>query len=197
MSIQELGDGDDSNSALKTIAKQQGELFAPSGSTAKERVQAIRDIFNTVGRKGEPGEHIRCVISVGMLTEGWDAKTVTHIFGFRKPSAVSCSASKSRDARCGEHRSNPDPETGEPRPEYANVFGVPYEFMRGVEMPPTPAPPKDPYVVEPVEGREHLEIEFPNLSGYAWSAPEPSRSWTTTKVHTLRRDQSQFANARP
>ena len=176
-----LGDGDDSNSALKTIAKQQGELFAPQGSTAKERVQAIRDIFNTVGRKGEPGEHIRCVISVGMLTEGWDAKTVTHIFGFRAfSSQLLCEQVTGRALRRTSFE--PDPETGEPRPEYANVFGVPYEFMRGVEMPPTPAPPKEPYVVEPVKGREHLEIEFPNLCGYAWSVPEPTVALDEDKV---------------
>ena len=39
--------------------------------------------MNTVGRKGRLGEQIRCVVSVSMLTEGWDANTVTHILGVR------------------------------------------------------------------------------------------------------------------
>ncbi len=168
----QLGDSDEGGSALSRIAREQAELHAPAGATKNEQVQAIRDIFNTVGRKGEPGEHIRCVISVGMLTEGWDAKTVTHIFGFRAfSSQLLCEQVTGRALRRTSFE--PDPDTGQPRPEYANVFGVPYEFMRGVDMPPTPAPPKEPYVVEPVEGREQLRIEFPNLSGYAWSTPDP------------------------
>ena len=168
----QLGDSEEGTSALARIAREQAELHAPAGATKNEQVQAIRDIFNTVGRKGEPGEHIRCVISVGMLTEGWDAKTVTHIFGFRAfSSQLLCEQVTGRALRRTSFE--PDPDTGQPRPEYANVFGVPYEFMRGVDMPPTPAPPRDPYTVEPVEGREHLRIEFPNLCGYAWSTPEP------------------------
>lgn len=169
----QLGDSeDDGVSALGRIAAEQAELHAPAGATKKQQVQAIRDIFNTVGRKGEPGEQIRCVISVGMLTEGWDAKTVTHIFGFRAfTSQLLCEQVTGRALRRTSFE--PDPDTRQPRPEYANVFGVPYEFMRGVDMPPTPPPPKEPYVVEPVEGREHLRIAFPNLAGYSWSVPQP------------------------
>ncbi|MYA01496.1 MAG: hypothetical protein F4038_02175 [Chloroflexi bacterium] len=167
----QLGDADDGGSALTRIAREQAELHAPTGANTKQRIQAIRDIFNTVGRRGEAGEHIRCVISVGMLTEGWDAKTVTHILGFRAfSSQLLCEQVTGRALRRTSFE--PDPDTGQPRPEYANVFGVPYEFMRGVEMPPTPTPPREPYVVEPVDDREKLRIEFPNLSGYAWSAPE-------------------------
>ena len=67
----QLGDAEsDGKKALQDIAAEQVELHAPKAKTKKEQVQAIRDIFNSVGRKGEPGEHIRCVISVGMLTEG-------------------------------------------------------------------------------------------------------------------------------
>ena len=170
----QLGDTEDGGgSALNRIANAQAELHAPSGATKKEQVQAIRNIFNSVGRRGEPGQHIRCVISVGMLTEGWDAKTVTHIFGFRAfSSQLLCEQVTGRALRRTSFE--PDPETGEPRPEYANVFGVPYEFMRGVEMAPTPAPPKEPYEVAPVPGREHLRIVFPNLCGYAWSTPDPT-----------------------
>ena len=177
----QLGDADEANQTLKKIASAQAELHAPDGATKNEQVQAIRDIFNTVGRKGEPGEHIRCVISVGMLTEGWDAKTVTHIFGFRAfSSQLLCEQVTGRALRRTSFE--PDPATGQPRAEYANVFGVPYEFMRGVEMPPTPAPPKDPYIVEPVEGREHMEIGFPNLCGYAWSPPDPTVTLDQDKV---------------
>jgi type III restriction enzyme len=41
----------------------------------------LREVMNTVGKPGRLGEHVRCVVSVSMLTEGWDANTVTHIMG--------------------------------------------------------------------------------------------------------------------
>ena len=168
----QLGDAEsEGKQALQNIAAEQAGLHAPKAKTKKEQVQAIRDIFNTVGRKGEPGEHIRCVISVGMLTEGWDTKTVTHIFGFRAfASQLLCEQVTGRALRRTSFE--PDPDTKQPRPEYANVFGVPYEFMRGVDNPTPPPPSKEPYIVEPVPGREHLRIQFPNLSGYAWAPPE-------------------------
>ena len=178
----QLGDSDDNTvSALGRIASEQAELHAPAGATKKQQVQAIRDIFNSVGRNGQPGEHIRCVISVGMLTEGWDAKTVTHIFGFRAfTSQLLCEQVTGRALRRTSFE--PDPQTRKPRPEYANVFGVPYEFMRGVDMPPTPPPPKDPYIVQPLDGREHLRITFPNLAGYNWSTPQPGVLLDPSKV---------------
>ena len=51
--------------------------------TADQRAEQLRKMVDTVGRKGQPGEQIQNVISVGMLSEGWDAKTVTHIMGLR------------------------------------------------------------------------------------------------------------------
>ena len=168
----QLGDAEsDGKKALQDLAAEQVGLHAPTAKTKKQQVQAIRNIFNTVGRKGKPGQHIRCVISVGMLTEGWDAKTVTHIFGFRAfTSQLLCEQVTGRALRRTSFE--PDPETGALGPEYANVFGVPYEFMRGVDNPIPPPPPKEPYVVEPVPGRERLRIQFPNLNGYAWAPPE-------------------------
>jgi type III restriction enzyme len=43
----------------------------------------LREVMNTVGKPGKLGEHVKCVVSVSMLTEGWDANTVTHILGVR------------------------------------------------------------------------------------------------------------------
>ena len=166
-------EGDDApkTGQIGNIAAQQAALFAPDAANKQEQIAAVRDTFNTVGRRGQPGQHIRCVISVGMLTEGWDAKTVTHIFGFRKfGSQLLCEQVTGRALRRTSFE--PDPDTGLPPPEYANVFGVPYEFMRGIDAPTVPKPPKEPYIVEPVQERESLRIHFPNLAGYAWSAPE-------------------------
>jgi len=61
--------GDDAPVERKLTKAEQGEL--------------LRRIVDTVGKAGQPGEQIQKVISVGMLSEGWDAKTVTHIMGLR------------------------------------------------------------------------------------------------------------------
>lgn len=75
--------GEDLNTQAKNIIRGQKELRAPDASE-KEASDLIRSIFATVGVPGAAGERIRCVISVSMLSEGWDAKTVTHVFGFRR-----------------------------------------------------------------------------------------------------------------
>jgi len=59
----------------------------------------LREVMNTVGKQGKLGEPIRCVVSVSMLTEGWDANTVTHILGVRA-FGTSSFASRSSDAVC-------------------------------------------------------------------------------------------------
>ena len=88
----------------------------------------IRGALNSVGRPGGLGEHIRCVVSVSMLTEGWDTRTVTHILGFRRFSTqLLCEQVTGRGLR----RSNYDnyDEEGRLVAEYAEVIGVPFEFM--------------------------------------------------------------------
>ena len=87
--------------------------------------EIIRRVMNTVGQPGQPGEAVRCVISVEMLTEGWDAKTVTHLLGFRAfDSSLFCEQVAGRTlrrvARSYDH-------TGQRlTPEYARILGVPF-----------------------------------------------------------------------
>ena len=67
--------------------------------------------MNTVGRKGRLGGEIRCVVSVSMLTEGWDANTVTHILGLRAfGTKLICEQVIGRALRRLSY--DPDPETG-------------------------------------------------------------------------------------
>ena len=154
------------------MAQEQAELHAPEAETKAERIDGVRAVFMSVGRAGEPGEHIRCVISVGMLSEGWDAKTVTHIFGFRAfSSMLLCEQVTGRALRRTSYV--PDPQTGLPRPEYANVFGVPYEFMRAQSETDEQPDPKPEYEVAPAPGRSGLRVHFPNVAGYCWSEPPP------------------------
>lgn len=147
---------------LAAAIDHQAGLHAPQATTKAERQEAVREIFTTAGRKGEVGEHVRCVISVGMLTEGWDARNVTHIFGYRKfGSLLLCEQVTGRALR----RTSFSGKAERQKPEYANIFGVPYTFARGEDVEPPPPPPQ-PWRVCSVSGREALRIEFPNVVGY-------------------------------
>ena len=89
--------------------------------------QIMREVMNTVGKKGKLGEPVRCVVSVSMLTEGWDANTVTHILGVRAfGTQLLCEQVVGRGLR---RRSYEPDENGLFTPEYADVYGVPFAFM--------------------------------------------------------------------
>lgn len=142
----------------------QNEFFAPKPDAKKaEQVQHIRRAFNTVGQAGEPGEHIRCIISVSMLSEGWDVRTVTHIFGFRQfGSQLLCEQVAGRALR----RTSIQPgKDGRLEPEYAQIFGVPFSFMREGKNKPRPPPAR--WKVHTVRGRNGYRIQFPNLLSYS------------------------------
>ena len=98
--------------------------------------------MNTVGKKGKLGEHIRCVVEVSMLTEGWDANTVTHILGVRAfGSQLLCEQVVGRGLR---RRSYAADENGFFDPEYADVYGVPFQFIPTVGQDPGPDAEADP-----------------------------------------------------
>ena len=159
--------------SLKTVADLQKHFFSPGkDATQAERIDWIRKAFNTVGKKGEPGEHVRCIISVSMLTEGWDVRTVTHIFGYRAfGSQLLCEQVAGRALR---RTSFPSWDgTGDKllQPEYARIFGVPFNFMRGEDDQP-PLPPEEAWPLYTVERRKEFRIAFPNLIAYRVEAPE-------------------------
>ena len=87
----------------------------------------LREVMNTVGKRGKLGEHIRCVVSVAMLTEGWDANTVTHILGIRAfGTQLLCEQVVGRALRRACYDADED---GMFEPEYAEVYGVPFSFL--------------------------------------------------------------------
>jgi type III restriction enzyme len=133
--------------------------------------QLLREVMNTVGKKGKLGEHVRCVVSVSMLTEGWDANTVTHILGVRAfRSQLLCEQVVGRGLRRRSYAANP--ETGCFDAEYANVYGIPFQFINSDKPTADPLPPKPVIEVTAVEGREHLRICFPKLDGYRIEIPD-------------------------
>ena len=136
---------------------------AASGLTKKQQAELLRLQVDTVGRPGHAGERIQNVISVGMLSEGWDAKTVTHIMGLRAfTSQLLCEQVVGRGLRRTSYDVNP--ATGLFEPEYVNVFGVPFSFLphEGREDGP-PLPPKPKTAIEPVGGKAAFEITWPNV----------------------------------
>lgn len=140
----------------------------------------LREVMNTVGKPGKLGEQVRCVVSVGMLTEGWDANTVTHILGVRAfGSQLLCEQVVGRGLRRRSYALNED---GLFEPEYANVYGVPFEFIGSGSAPAPDKPPRPPAVwVESVPGREHLRIEFPRVRAYRVEIPDGELEFHPTK----------------
>jgi type III restriction enzyme len=130
----------------------------------------LREAMNTVGKPGQLGEQIRCVVSVSMLTEGWDANTVTHILGVRAfGSQLLCEQVVGRGLRRRSYAVN---DEGYFEAEYANVYGIPFQFISSDKPIKDPLPPKPVQHVCALEGREHLRITFPKLTGYRIELPD-------------------------
>lgn len=128
--------------------------------------EILREVMNTVGKPGKLGENVRCVVSVSMLTEGWDANTVTHVLGVRAFSTqLLCEQVVGRALR---RRSYVVNDEGHFDPEYAEVYGVPFSFIpmsgSGVDVKPGNMPTR----VRSLQERSHLRIEFPHVLGYRY-----------------------------
>ena len=154
--------------------KREYELRFPGRDSSKLTDEdLLREVMNTVGKKGKLGEHIRCVVSVSMLTEGWDANTVTHILGVRAfTTQLLCEQVVGRGLRRRSYAI--DEETGRFVPEYAEVYGIPFSFIPARDAnKPTP-PPKPVRRVQALPERASLAISFPRVVGYKWEIPEES-----------------------
>ncbi|MHB8111716.1 MAG: BPTD_3080 family restriction endonuclease [Syntrophorhabdaceae bacterium] len=131
--------------------------------TQKQQAEQLRRTVDTVGKAGQPGECIQNVISVGMLSEGWDAKTVTHIMGLRAfSSQLLCEQVVGRGLRRTSYDVGND---GLFEAEYVNIFGVPFTFLPhegGTDGPPPPPPPPKTRI-EPTKEKMMHEISFPNI----------------------------------
>lgn len=129
----------------------------------KELAETLRQTVDTVGQIGKPGALIQKVISVGMLSEGWDAKTVTHIMGLRAfSSQLLCEQVVGRGLRRTSYEVNP--ETNLFEAEYVNIFGVPFTFLPHESKDGPPPPPPTPKTrIEPVVEKLQFEISWPNI----------------------------------
>ncbi len=126
----------------------------------------LREVLNTVGKPGKLGEHVKCVVSVSMLTEGWDANTVTHILGVRAfGTQLLCEQVVGRGLRRMSYGLNAE---GKFDPEYAEVYGVPFSFIPAAGSTAVAKPQTPPTRVRALTDRSEHEIAFPRLEGYRY-----------------------------
>ncbi len=132
--------------------------------------ELLREVMNTVGKPGRLGDSIRCVVSVSMLTEGWDANTVSHVLGVRAfGTQLLCEQVIGRALRRQSYELNED---GLFDVEYADVLGIPFDFTAKPVVAP-PKPPRETVQVRAVRPeRDALEISFPRVAGYRVELPE-------------------------
>ena len=155
----------------REIIERSGDAHAGNNITDQE---LLREVMNTVGKPGQLGGSIRCVVSVSMLTEGWDANTVTHVLGIRAfGTQLLCEQVIGRALRRQSYDLNEDgPDKGLFNVEYADVFGIPFDFTAK----PVIAPPQIPRETVQVKAirpeRDALEIRFPRVEGYRVELPE-------------------------
>src|SRR5579864_9109582 len=173
----EAGDALDDN--FRGIAADEIERFrreivertcdAHAGDNISDQ-ELLREVMNTVGKPGQLGGSIRCVVSVSMLTEGWDANTVTHVLGIRAfGTQLLCEQVIGRALRRQSYDLN---EEGLFNVEYADVLGIPFDFAAKPVV-VVAVPPRQTIQVNAVRPeRDALEIRFPRVEGYRVELPE-------------------------
>ena len=151
----------------REIVERSGDARSGDNITDQE---LLREVMNTVGKPAQLGGAIRCVVSVSMLTEGWDANTVTHVLGIRAfGTQLLCEQVIGRALRRQSYELN---EEGLFNVEYADVFGIPFDFTAKPVIAP-PQPPRETVQVKAIRpDRDHLEIRFPRVEGYRVELPE-------------------------
>ena len=176
---EQLEAGDALDDRFRSMAADEIERFrremversgdARAGAQMSDQ-ELLREVMNTVGKAGQLGGSIRCVVSVSMLTEGWDANTVTHVLGVRAfGTQLLCEQVIGRALRRQSYEIN---EEGLFTVEYADVFGIPFDFTAKPVVAP-PQPPRETVQVRAIRPeRDALEITFPRVVGYRVDLPE-------------------------
>lgn len=156
---------------IETFRREKAHREGAEAAKTISPEEILREVMNTVGRKGRLGERIRCVVSVSMLTEGWDANTVTHILGLRAfGSKLICEQVIGRALRRLSY--DTDPETGLFGVEYADIMGIDGLNFSAQAVQSEVRPPRETIHVHAVPGREALEIAFPRVEGYRIDLPD-------------------------
>lgn len=188
---EQLESGDAMSAAFKKVAANEIEQLKADYRTRFpgrdiDKItdeDLLREVMNTVGKPGKLGEQVKCVVSVSMLTEGWDANTVTHILGVRAfGTQLLCEQVVGRGLRRTSYATN---EQGLLEPEYAEVYGVPFSFIPCSGSQPDPKPGPIPTRVRALEERIDCEITFPRLVGYRYDFSEKELTYNFTEDSKL------------
>ncbi len=171
--------------AIERFRRERIERRDADASASLSDADLLREAMNTVGKPGRLGESIRCVVSVAMLSEGWDANTVTHVLGVRAfGTQLLCEQVVGRALRRQSYELNAD---GRFDVEYADVLGIPFDFTAEpvVVRPIRPRQTIHVHAVRP--GRDALAIEFPRVEGFSVELPEErvTACFTSDSVFTL------------
>jgi type III restriction enzyme len=143
----------------------------------------LREVMNTVGKAGKLGEHVKCVVSVSMLTEGWDANTVTHVLGVRAfGTQLLCEQVVGRALRRMSYAAN---SAGHFDPEYAEVYGVPFSFIPSSGATQEPKAGPLPTRVRALDSRSRCAITFPRVLGYRYDVAGERLTATFTEASRL------------
>ena len=164
----------------REIVERTGDRQAADRLTEAE---LLREVMNTVGKAGKLGEGIRCVVSVSMLTEGWDANTVTHVLGVRAfGTQLLCEQVIGRALRRHSYELN---DQGLFDVEYADVLGIPFDFNAEPTV-AQPVKPRETVTVKAIKPeRDACEIRFPRVQGYRVVLPEETLSAQFNEDSTL------------
>jgi type III restriction enzyme len=166
-------------SEIETFKQDYARLHGQGSAEQITDAEILREVVNTVGKPNKLGSHIRCVVSVSMLTEGWDANTVTHIMGLRAfGSQLLCEQVAGRALRRMNYFLQGYDKEGNATedkrkaviykfpPEYAHIIGVPFKMFKGGKSEPPQTPVPITHIAALPERQAEMEIEFPNVVGY-------------------------------
>jgi type III restriction enzyme len=155
---------------IEKFKSEYQERFSGRDPESLTDEDLLREVMNTVGKPGKLGERVKCVVSVSMLTEGWDANTVTHILGVRAfGTQLLCEQVVGRGLRRRSYVTNPDERF---EPEYAEVYGVPFSFIPCAGSSAAVKSDVTPTHVRALPERIAGELTFPRLLGYRYDLPE-------------------------
>lgn len=160
---EEGDDNSDDESSETTDLKTKENVAVQAKLSRDDKAEYLREMVDTVGKVGKSGQNIQNIIAVAMLSEGWDARTVTHIMGLRAfTSQLLCEQVVGRGLRRTSYEV--DSETGLFKPEYVNVFGIPFTFLpvEGSTRTVPPAP-KPTTCIEPYASKKQFQISWPNI----------------------------------
>ena len=188
---------------VEEFKKEYARLHGQGSVENITDAQILREVVNTVGKPNMLGSHIRCVVSVSMLTEGWDANTVTHIMGIRAfGSQLLCEQVAGRALRRQNYFLQRYDSLGNPTedrrkaviekfpPEYAHIIGVPFKMFKGGEA--SNSDPKPTHHIHALEERADMEITFPNIIGYREKFPDETLTADFSNVPNYTIDGTKF-----